>query len=343
MKFLVIQQKMIGDVLTCSLLCENIKRWNPKAVVHFVANDFTLPVLENHPYIDKIVVFEKRYQSDLIAFFRFLWSVRSEDYDYVLDAYGKIESMLITLFAKARVKIGYVKAYNAFIYDKRELRSTTPKNHPMAVIDRIFLLKSIFPSDFQYTYTPKIYLSTEEITEAKTDLNVELSTGMPLIMVAITGSSETKTYPMPYMAELLDIIAANGCRMVLNYLPKQQDLVNRCLAYVQPKTLEVISKTTPQSLRNFMQWSYHCKAIIGNEGGTINMAKALGKPTYAIFSPAIRLEGWHQSQDPKHQAVHISQFINGDKKNLNNREAYNAFQPQYFLKDFTDFIYRWCV
>ena len=35
-KYLIIQQKMIGDVLTSSILCEAIKQKNPSAKVHFL-------------------------------------------------------------------------------------------------------------------------------------------------------------------------------------------------------------------------------------------------------------------------------------------------------------------
>ena len=45
-KILIIQHKMIGDVLICSLLCKNIKLWNPDAKIDFVANRHTLDVIE---------------------------------------------------------------------------------------------------------------------------------------------------------------------------------------------------------------------------------------------------------------------------------------------------------
>ena len=42
MKVLVIQQKMIGDVLLSTLICKNIKIWNPTFKIDFVANRHTL-------------------------------------------------------------------------------------------------------------------------------------------------------------------------------------------------------------------------------------------------------------------------------------------------------------
>jgi heptosyltransferase-2 len=51
-KILVIQQKMIGDVLVSSLICENLKRSYPNSEVHYLINRFTIPVIENNPYVD---------------------------------------------------------------------------------------------------------------------------------------------------------------------------------------------------------------------------------------------------------------------------------------------------
>ena len=39
MKFLVIQQKMIGDVLVSSMLCEQIKKNIPNATVHYMIHN----------------------------------------------------------------------------------------------------------------------------------------------------------------------------------------------------------------------------------------------------------------------------------------------------------------
>ena len=60
MKILIIQHKMIGDVLITSLLCENIKKAYPNAIVDYLINSNTLPVLENNPYINHKIVFDEK-------------------------------------------------------------------------------------------------------------------------------------------------------------------------------------------------------------------------------------------------------------------------------------------
>ncbi len=71
-RVLVIQQKMIGDVLISSLLCKNLKLWNPKIHIDYIINRHTLDVIRNNPFIDEIVVFEDHFKKDKLGLFRFL-------------------------------------------------------------------------------------------------------------------------------------------------------------------------------------------------------------------------------------------------------------------------------
>ena len=50
---------MIGDVLASSVLFEAIKKVHPNWEIHYLIQKNTIPVVENNPFIDKIVLFEE--------------------------------------------------------------------------------------------------------------------------------------------------------------------------------------------------------------------------------------------------------------------------------------------
>ena len=56
-----------------------------------------------------------------------------------------------------------------------------------------------------------------------------------------------------------------------------------------------------------------CDVIIGNDGGAINMAKALQKPSFIIFSPWIEKKIWATFEDGIH---HLSVHLNDYKPQL---------------------------
>ena len=51
---------MIGDVLASTIICEAIKMEHPNAEIHYLIQKNTFPVVENNPFIDKIVFFEEK-------------------------------------------------------------------------------------------------------------------------------------------------------------------------------------------------------------------------------------------------------------------------------------------
>ena len=67
MKIAVIQPKMIGDVLITSVIFEELKQKFPKAELHFIVNKNTTPVLENNPFIDKIIILDPNTEKGLFS------------------------------------------------------------------------------------------------------------------------------------------------------------------------------------------------------------------------------------------------------------------------------------
>jgi heptosyltransferase-2 len=135
----------------------------------------------------------------------------------------------------------------------------------------------------------------------------QISNKKPLYMIGILGSSEDKTYPLSALAKVLDaLILKTNSQLLFNYMPKQVDDVATLYGLCQPKTQENIKVALyGKSLREFMALTQECDALIGNEGGAVNMAKALNIPTFAIFSPWIRKAAWALYENEQNMAVHL--------------------------------------
>lgn len=351
MKVLIIQQKMIGDVLTCSILCELIKKKHPNYTVHYLVNSNTKPVVENNPFIDKLVLFTPEYRKSKIAFFKFLLSIRKEKYDIVIDAYSKLESNLIASFSGAKIKISYSKHYSKFIYTHPVIQKTkSTTNIGLAIERRLQLLEALnIHSDFS-TF-PKLYVTADEQKNAVSLLeqhNIDLA--KKTIMISIIGSSENKTYPLTYMSTVVDYIASSqDCNILFNYIPNQIDQARTIYDHCSENTKEkVYFDVLGRNLREFIALVDQCDYIIGNDGGAINMAKALNKPSYIIFSPWIKKSIWATFEDGTyHKSVHLedynpSLFINKSESYLkkNSIDLYQHFKPDYIKESLLSFIHN---
>lgn len=351
MKILVIQQKMIGDVLTSSILFEALRKQFPGSKLHYLIQPHTIPVIENNPFIDKMVLFDQDSQKSPSHFFNFLKELKKQDYTHVIDAYAKVNSALMTCYSGAGERISYHKWYTSQCYSKTVKRKKLPYTTAgLAIENRMLLLQEISQS-FPQEIKPKIYLRTSERESALEKLEkAGISLKKPLIMAGILGSSSVKTYPLKYMAAVLDyIVSTSNSQLLFNYIPKQkkeaQELFNLCSASTRRN---IFLGTYGESLREFLAICSHCDALIGNEGGAVNMAKALDIPTFAIFSPQISKESWSIYEDgKKNVSVHLKDFnptaLEGKSgKELTKKAAvfYELLTPNLIFAALEGFLHR---
>ena len=326
MKVLVIQQKMIGDVLASTVICEAVKDAFPHSEVHYMVQPATRPVVDGNPFVDRIINFHppiKNRFSNLISYGK---ALRKEKYDAVIDAYGRWESILPTYYSDAPVRIGWQKWYTGIFYTKLVLPANNVSGS--AIFHRLQLANALTEKMIT-TVFPKIYLTDDEKIVAARKIN-DLSIQRPIIMISVMGSSEDKSLPAAQMAANIDLIAASGDAMLLfNHIPSQKadamEIYEHCKVETKAK---ICLNLDISGLRNFLAVLSHCSALIGNEGGAVNMAKALGIPTFTIFSPWINKSSWDMLNDEeRHVAVHLQDFF---------PKIYGSDHPKKFRKNSLD-------
>ncbi len=342
MKILVIQLKMIGDVLASSIICNNLKSEYPDAQIDYLVYPFTVPVVENNPNIDNLVLFEDRFVKSKWQLLKFILKIRKQKYDVVIDAYGKLESYAVVLASGAKTKVGWKKKNSNFLFTNTlpEVKKSN-SNIGLALENRLLLLKPFLKSA-DFDPKPKIFLTPEEIALGKKMLEkFNINSSEKIYMISVLGSGENKTYPLPFMAKILDFIAEKThATLLFNYIPSQlveaKSVYNLCNDFTKSK---IIIDLVPGNLREFMAVTYQCNALIGNEGGAVNMAKALNIPTFTIFSTWINKEAWNSFEDGKTNiSVHLKDFkpeLYGEKSPKEMKEKamdlYQNFNPELIL------------
>jgi ADP-heptose:LPS heptosyltransferase len=348
-KILVIQQKMIGDVLASSIICANLKVLYPESTVDYLIYPFTKPVVENNPTIDNLILFDQKYRDSKWKFMRFVFDVRKMKYDIVVDAYGILGSNIIVGFSKAKTRIGVYKSYSSFVYTHTVEELKVPLTNAGLALDNRMQLVKVLEPELPLISRPKIYLTQQEIDNGRLFLDEKgIPSSSKIYMISVLGSLNIKTYPAAYMAQLLDTIIENSdAVLIFNYIPSQQNeaetLYNLCSEATKQRIRMDIS---PGTIREFLSVLYHCNALIGNEGGAVNMAKALEIPTFTIFSTWIKKEAWNSFEDGTTTiSVHLKDFkpeLYGETspKEMKPKalELYDAFTPDFIIPALKKYI-----
>lgn len=337
---------MIGDVLTSSILFEALKNKYPSSELHYLIHKNTFPVVESNPHIDRVIFFDPSVDSKPKGLLPMLKRIKDEGYDVVIDVYSKISTAIIAAFSGAKKRISYYKKYTSGAYThKYELSTKVRTNAGLAIENRMLLLQGI-SEDFPLALKPKIYLTKEEKSAARSFLSKSgIVEEVPLFMVSILGSSSNKTYPFRYMAQLLEWIVAviPDVQLLFNYIPSQkadaEKLYQLCTKEVRGR---IFFDVYGKNLREFIALTSQCRAVIGNEGGAINIAKALNIPNFGIFSPWIKKEAWNSYENERNVVVHLKDyhpelFLKTSVKSKVD-QLYQKFRPDLFQKKYSDFI-----
>ncbi|MFY0666016.1 MAG: glycosyltransferase family 9 protein [Natronospirillum sp.] len=346
-RILVIQIKLFGDVLTSSLLFEGLRQGYPEAQLHYLVDESITPLLAGNPFIDEWVTVKHEDLHRPNKLMQLLIRLKKSNYDVVIDAYGKGLGMLLTLATNAPARIGFARTGARLAYHFPIQRGSWHQDNAGNAINERRQLLSPLEIDYKHL-KPTIYLSPDEQQHAQQQLQtLERQSAQPTFMISLLGSAQEKTYPHAYMAQLLDyIVEQTDAHLLVNYFPAQQEEANHLLSLCQAHTQQRIARHLyARSLREFLALTKECDALIGNEGGAVNMAKALDIPTFTIFSPFVAKSAWGAFVDgKKHAAVHLKD-IHPEMYNQRHQPSdfsrfYNAFTPDTVIPALGDFLKR---
>lgn len=266
-KILIIQHKMIGDVIASTVICECLKKQYKNSEIHFLANSGTMAVLENNPHIDHAIEYKSVYSESLKSFYGFIKTIQIQNYDVVIDAYCKVLSSIISWRSKAPIRVSFQKWYSQYVYTRTVKRRKISETIASTAIENRLLLVNEPSKVNSMIFMPRIYLTDSEKIGGKNILKKHGLFGKRLIMFSILGSSESKSYPVEYLTKVISYIASNSnTHFLLNYMPNQIDYV-KDIFNILPSSIKHRVHFEPygKGLRQFLALLYWCDALIGNE------------------------------------------------------------------------------
>ena len=305
-KILVIQNKRIGDVLIASVIAQNMKKIYPESLIDYLVYDYTVGVIENNPNIDNIIAINDAELKKFGNLTSLINKLRKNKYDIIFDPYAKLQSRLICLASNTPIRIGFKKRDKnpplPFYSHNIPFLKEKSKSCGKAIEDRINMVTSVFDiKQEDINYEPKINLTEKEKQYNKLD-----SYSKPFVMLGVLGSTPQKSMPYEFIVELINFITKTyDVNILFNYAPHQKkdalDIYEQC----EDKD-RIIIDIYEDSIRGFVKLMNKCALLVGNEGGTIHISKALNKPTFTIFSPYVLKEHWASFEDGKmHTSIHL--------------------------------------
>jgi ADP-heptose:LPS heptosyltransferase len=216
-KFLIIQTAFIGDVVLATSVIESLATSFPDAEIHFLLRKGNEKLLEGHPKLKKLLIWNKKTKKYL-NLFGLLKEIRSEKYDYVINLQRFASTGILTAFSKGKIKVGFRKNPLSFAFTIKVEHRIEKGIHE---VDRNLGLIKSFANEL--VRVPKLYPSLKD------KLVVEQFMNKPYVCLAPASVWFTKQLPEEQWVKLCRLLTdqfhicflgapgdANMCDRVIN-------------------------------------------------------------------------------------------------------------------------------
>lgn len=291
-RVLIIRLSALGDVLFALETVAALRRERPDVSIDFLVEDRFAKLLQDHPHIDRVLVYPRRnplrIPGSVIA-------LRRTRYDVAIDLHGIQKSAMHVLFARAKHKVGPASPASregaTFAYNLT-VPMPTPPPHRAAVGH--MLLKAIGLSG-----VPR------PASIATTEPPAEILDGLPrprvLLHPGTSAFAAFKRWPSDRFAELARRLTSRGVGVIIGFGPGEGSLAAPALAIGSGVRTADGSQLGLAGLGGVMR---RCDVVVAADTGPLHLAAAVGARCVAVFGPKDQLRYGPRGHDEiQHEVV----------------------------------------
>jgi len=281
---LVVKLSAIGDVIHALPVSYALKETFPDAQVTWVVEPPAYDLLTNNPYIDNIIVFEKKKFKSIGGFIKnlpsFLVELKKIKYDVALDLQGLGKSAAIAYLSGAPLKLGCCNMRELSDWVSKPVCGPNQNGH---IVERYLDVVREMGCKVEKVVFPMVI--TEKEADIATKLMVQAGMDMknPYVVLAVGANWPNKRWPTKLYAELVDDLYS---KEIIPIVIGGGVIDARLIAEINEKAeippVDLVGKTTLKQLAYIIK---EAKAVVGGDTGPMHLAAGLGKPVVALMGP----------------------------------------------------------
>lgn len=281
---LVIKLSAIGDVIHTLPVSYALKETFPKAKITWVVEPPAYDLLTNNPYIDEIIVFEKKKFKSIGGFMEqigpFSSALQKTKYDVVLDLQGLFKSAAIAWLSKASLKLGCVDMRELSDKISRPVIGPNAKGH---IVERYLDVVRELGCKVEQVVFPLVITDKEADIANKLMVQAGMNSQNPYVVLAVGANWPNKRWPATYYAKLVDwFYNQNIIPVLIGGGVVDERLADEISAAVEIPPVTLVGKTTLKQLAHIIKKS---KVTLGGDTGPVHLAAGLNIPTIMLMGP----------------------------------------------------------
>jgi lipopolysaccharide heptosyltransferase I len=274
-RILIVKPSALGDIVHALPVLHLLRQKFPRAHITWLATPAFAPLLDGHPLIDRVMLFERRRRvqtaathrlSALLAFSR---QLNEADFDLVIDLQGLFRSGLFTWLTSAATRIGfdYAREGAPWFYTHRV---PTPTRERHAVERYLDVAEALGCGRGPVVFDFGLGKTLDQLLAAVENVG-------PYCVLLPGTNWATKRWPAEHFAELVGPIENElGLRCVVAGGSDVKQLA---------QAVPAIDLTGQTDLKQLVRLIRHADLVIANDSGPMHIAAALGRPLVTMFGP----------------------------------------------------------
>ncbi|MBD3246200.1 MAG: lipopolysaccharide heptosyltransferase II [Candidatus Omnitrophica bacterium] len=288
-RILLIRTDRIGDLVLSTPAIENLRRAYPRAYIACICRQYTKEVLENNPFLNEVIVYEKegRHHSWWQTI-RFARNVARKDFDAAFILHASRRAHLIALLAGIPVRIGWDRKTAWALTRRVPHRKWEGAKH-----ESEYTLDLLRASGIPVKET-RLYFSVSEEAKRKAKRMLEtkgLSPNQEYFAVHLSASCPAKQWPFRnFFCVMEKVHAHSGLAAVV--IGSGSDSRGKSMFAPHPWIIDLRGETTLKETGAVLS---RARILITNDSGPAHIAAALGVPVVSLFGyhdPALSPVRW---------------------------------------------------
>ncbi len=307
-KILIIRFSSIGDIVLTTPVVRCLKRQVKNCEVHYLTREAFKPVLENNPYIDKVITIK-----DAVA--EAIPELKTEAYSHIVDLHKNFRSHQVR--SKLKVK--------ATSFPKLNVRKWLLVNLKINVMPDIHIVDRYFKAvenlgvindkqGLDYFLSESDRVGMEQLPE---------SHRRGYVAMVIGGKHKTKQMPTEKVAEL---ITGLDYPVLLMGGAEERDEGERIEQLFDGRVYSVCGRFSINQSASLVK---QAKVVITGDTGLMHIAAAFGKPVISIWGNTAPALGMYPYMPGKPERVGMYE-VHGLSCRPCSKIGYNACPKKHF-------------
>ncbi len=279
---LIVRTDRIGDLILTLPLAGLIKKQYPDSKVTFLVREYTKNIVNNHPFIDEVLVLKE--VNGNVSLSDNINLIKQRNFDNCIVVYPRFKISLIIFLSRINNRIGtgyrwYSFLFNKKVYEHRKNAERHELEYNVNLLEKLGIKNNIAESNVSYDL--KVDESSfKNITKILVDEKIDEQ--KPIIIVHPGSGGSSIDLPVNKFADLVKMLDADNYQIILTGNKNEIELCEKIKSTAKAKNLAGrfnLDELTALISKSVM--------FISNSTGPIHIAAALGKYTVGFYPKII--------------------------------------------------------